>query len=132
MITYFRYHLMDFLLYQKEFVLESLRYVEICLSNKYYVEVHCVLDIHGTLNSNQWTPRRAPNSACRLNSMYVLVYQEVDISHCLNVTDDGVLSLLSLCPSLSILVSHGCPLLTPATRDHSTGLKLKQVTWTVY
>lgn len=43
-MLYFRYHLMDFVLYPKEFVLEFLRYVEICLtilSNMYiYIYIY--------------------------------------------------------------------------------------------
>ena len=44
----------------------------------------------------------------------------------------GVLSLLSLCPSLSILVLHGCPLLTSLTRDRASGLHPKQISSSVY
>jgi F-box/leucine-rich repeat protein 2/20 len=61
------------------------------------------------------------------------VLKELDLSHCERVRDDGVLCLLSHCPSLSILILHGCPLLTSLSRDiASRGHKIKQVTWTVY
>ena len=61
------------------------------------------------------------------------VLKELNISHCLNVTDEGVQSVVTQCPRLSILVFHGCPLLTSLSRDiASNGRQMKQLTWTIY
>ena len=63
----------------------------------------------------------------------VISLQELNVSHCLNVTDEGVQSVVTQCPRLSILVSHSCPLLTNVSRDiGSNGQRLKQLTWTIY
>ncbi|XP_064397006.1 protein AMN1 homolog [Halichondria panicea] len=60
------------------------------------------------------------------------VLKELNISHCLNVTDDGVQCLVQHCPRLTILVTHSCPQLTHKSRDTLSTLGLKQLTWTVY
>ena len=53
--------------------------------------------------------------------------QELNISHCLNVTDEAVEVLFKHCPRLSILVFHGCPRLTSHSYDvASTHAGLKQ------
>lgn len=66
-------------------------------------------------------------------AMYGCLPQELNISHCLNVTDEGVQSVVTQCPRLSILVFHGCPLLTSLSRDiASNGRQMKQLTWTIY
>ncbi|CAI8024807.1 hypothetical protein GBAR_LOCUS14377 [Geodia barretti] len=50
------------------------------------------------------------------------------MSHWERVRDDGVLCLLSHCPSLSILILHGCPLLTSPSKDiASRGHKIKSL-----
>ena len=74
-------------------------------------------------------------SVCTGNqlTMYRCLPQELNISHCLNVTDEGVQSVVTQCPWLSILVFHGCPLLTSLSRDiASNGRQMKQLTWTIY
>ena len=60
------------------------------------------------------------------------VIRELNVSHCLNVTDEGILAITTNCPSISILVFHGCPLVTNTSRDALGSLHLKQVTWTIY
>ena len=74
-------------------------------------------------------------SVCAGNQLtiYGCLLQELNISHCLNVTDEGVQSVVTQCPQLSILVFHGCPLLTSLSRDiASNGRQMKQLTWTIY
>ncbi|KAL5506187.1 hypothetical protein EMCRGX_G007781 [Ephydatia muelleri] len=59
--------------------------------------------------------------------------KELNISHCLNVTDEAVEVLFTHCPRLSILVFHGCPRLTSHSYDvASTCAGLKQISWTIY
>lgn len=58
--------------------------------------------------------------------------RELNVSHCLNVTDEGITAITTHCPRISILVFHGCPLLTDLAREALGGVSLKQVTWTVY
>ena len=68
--------------------------------------------------------------------------QELKVSNCLNISDDGVQAIYTSCPCLSILVCHGCPLLTSSSREAVVGVGegredatrkgLKQITWTVY
>ena len=58
--------------------------------------------------------------------------QELNISHCLNITDEAIEALVTNCPGLSILVFHNCPLLTSYSRELAGKLGLKQLTWTVY
>ena len=60
------------------------------------------------------------------------VLKELNVSHCLNVTDEGILAITANCPKLSILVFHACPLLTETAREATSALPLKQVTWTIY
>lgn len=62
-------------------------------------------------------------------------FQELKISHCINVTDEGVLVIARHCPRLTVLVSHSCPQLTERSREvigNGSLSKLKQLTWTVY
>ena len=69
--------------------------------------------------------------------------QELKVSNCLNICDSGVQAISLNCPRLSILVCHGCPLLTSNSREVIVGMGegdgkgparrgLKQITWTVY
>lgn len=66
------------------------------------------------------------------NGVCAKVLRELNVSHCLNVTDEGIHSVVVCCPRLSILVLHSCPLLTPHSRDITTRANLKQLTWTIY
>ena len=70
-------------------------------------------------------------------SLSLFLFQELKVSHCLNVSDEGIQSVATNCPHLSILVCHGCPLLTSRSREvvgkEGGGAgQLKQITWTVY
>lgn len=58
--------------------------------------------------------------------------QELNISHCLNITDEAIEVLVTNCPRLTILVFHGCPLLTGYSRELAGQVGLKQLTWTIY
>jgi len=91
--------------------------------------------------SSELIPCISPQGTCA-NFLFLRVFkqkplsislQELNVSHCLNVTDEGIQSVVTQCQRLSILVSHGCPLLTNLSRDiASNGRRLKQITWTVY
>ena len=76
-----------------------------------------------------------PFTVCWVNQGMFVCLQELKISHCINVTDEGVLVIASHCPKLTVLVLHGCPQLTERSREligSGKLSKLKQITWTVY
>ncbi|NXT84322.1 AMN1 protein, partial [Zapornia atra] len=62
--------------------------------------------------------------------------KEIHMECCVNLTDVAVEAVLTSCPKISILLFHGCPLVTDRSRDFLEQLliskKIKQVTWTVY
>uniref|UniRef100_A0A8C6RDE2 Protein AMN1 homolog n=1 Tax=Nannospalax galili TaxID=1026970 RepID=A0A8C6RDE2_NANGA len=62
--------------------------------------------------------------------------EEINMGYCGNLTDDAIEAVLTACPQISILLFHGCPLITDRSREVLEQLvgsrKLKQVTWTVY
>ena len=67
------------------------------------------------------------------------ILSELNLSHCIQITDVGVKSLLIHCPRLRILVIHGCPKLTGSSRQlpqlaqaDEKKLRLSQITWTIY
>ncbi|CAG5124266.1 unnamed protein product [Candidula unifasciata] len=67
------------------------------------------------------------------------VLTEVDISGCRKLTDDAVEILISTCPLMKILLFAGCPSITENARISleskllsAGGLKMKQVSWTIY
>ncbi|KAM4036861.1 protein AMN1 homolog [Anomaloglossus baeobatrachus] len=61
--------------------------------------------------------------------------KEIYIARCTHVTDEAVEAILTCCPSINILVFHGCPQTTDRSAiaiEQLMGLKkLTQVTWTV-
>ena len=68
------------------------------------------------------------------------IITELNLSNCNQITDDGIHSLLTGCPCLRILITHGCPRLTGRSRQllqyqaapANPRTRLSQVTWTVY
>lgn len=67
------------------------------------------------------------------------ILSELNLSHCIQITDVGVKSLLINCPRLRILVIHGCPKLTGSSRQlpqlaqaDEKKLRLSHLTWTIY
>ena len=60
-------------------------------------------------------------------------FQEVQVSHCIHITDASIEALLALCPRINILIFDGCPHVTESSRHaiEEAGL-LKQLSWTVY
>lgn len=59
--------------------------------------------------------------------------KEVQVSHCIHITDVSIESLLARCPRIRILIFDGCPLVTDRSRQaiEEAG-HLKQLSWTVY
>ena len=69
------------------------------------------------------------------------IVSELNLSNCRQITDDGIYSLVTGCPRLRILITHGCPKLTGRSRQllfyqtaapADRGTRLSQVTWTFY
>ncbi|XP_001635812.2 protein AMN1 homolog [Nematostella vectensis] len=63
--------------------------------------------------------------------------KELHLAHCKDITDDGVESVLMLCPNVTILIFHNCPLVTDRSRYAmeevaQRGGVMKQLSWTVY
>ncbi|XP_041351684.1 protein AMN1 homolog isoform X2 [Gigantopelta aegis] len=64
--------------------------------------------------------------------------KEVHMNNCENLTDESVEAIVQFCPGISILIFHGCPLMTDQARmaleEVLTGRngRMKQVTWTIY
>ena len=63
--------------------------------------------------------------------------QEVQVSHCVNITDVSIEALLACCPRINILIFDGCPLVTDRSRQALEeamlrGGRMKQLSWTVY
>lgn len=66
-----------------------------------------------------------------------LISQEVQLSHCVNISDDSIEALLTCCPRINILIFDGCPNVTDRSRQALEevmlrGGKMKQLSWTVY
>lgn len=59
--------------------------------------------------------------------------KEVQVSHCIHITDASIEALLALCPRINILIFDGCPHVTESSRHaiEEAG-QLKQLSWTVY
>ena len=59
---------------------------------------------------------------------------ELHINNCLNLTDESVNCVTTLCPSIKILLLHNCPKMTDATRSviDELSTQMRQVTWTFY
>ena len=59
---------------------------------------------------------------------------ELHINSCLNLTDRAVDDVVQRCPFIRILLLHGCPKMTEATRAVIDELssRMRQVTWTIY
>ena len=59
---------------------------------------------------------------------------ELHINNCCNLTDASVNLVTRTCPSIQILLLHGCPKMTDATRNAIDELatQMRQVTWTFY
>ncbi|CAH3148035.1 unnamed protein product [Pocillopora meandrina] len=63
--------------------------------------------------------------------------KEVQLSHCVNISDDSIEALLTCCPRINILIFDGCPNVTDRSRQALEevmlrGGKMKQLSWTVY
>ncbi|KAK6169962.1 hypothetical protein SNE40_018472 [Patella caerulea] len=64
--------------------------------------------------------------------------KELDISSCIELTDEAVEGVTQCCKQISILIFHGCPKMTEQARialeelAHRQGTKIKQLTFTVY
>ncbi|KAK7107110.1 protein AMN1 homolog [Littorina saxatilis] len=64
--------------------------------------------------------------------------KEMDMSGCVQLTDEAVEGVVQLCPHIKILVFHSCPLITENARValenlvHNGATRMKQVTFTVY
>ena len=66
-----------------------------------------------------------------------LIFQEVQVSHCINITDVSIEALLACCPRINILIFDGCPGVTDRSRQALEeamlrGGRMKQLSWTVY
>ena len=59
---------------------------------------------------------------------------ELHINNCLNLTDESVNYVTRSCPKIKILLLHGCPNMTEATRSVISHLsnQMRQVTWSIY
>jgi len=63
--------------------------------------------------------------------------KEVQVSHCINITDVGIEALLACCSRINILIFDGCPGVTERSRQALEeamlrGGRMKQISWTVY
>ncbi|XP_068738957.1 protein AMN1 homolog [Montipora capricornis] len=59
--------------------------------------------------------------------------KEVQVSHCIHITDVSIEALLARCPRINILIFDGCPHVTDNSRQaiEEAG-QLKQLSWTIY
>ncbi|XP_078357387.1 protein AMN1 homolog [Oculina patagonica] len=63
--------------------------------------------------------------------------KEVQVSHCVHITDVSIEALLACCPRINILIFDGCPRVTDRSRQALEeamlrGGRMKQLSWTVY
>lgn len=59
--------------------------------------------------------------------------KEVQVSHCIHITDVSIETLLARCSKITILIFDGCPLITDRSRQAiGEAGHLKQLSWTVY
>lgn len=74
--------------------------------------------------------------SCLANGVSSKKLIEIQVPYCENVTDDGISFLRDSCPHLSILIFHGCPLISSdfvnSNWQGNTNIPMKMVTWTVY
>nr|CAB3221472.1 protein AMN1 homolog [Phallusia mammillata] len=74
---------------------------------------------------------------CLANGECSETLKEVHMSNCKSLTDIAVECVATSCPSLEVLIFHGCPKMSTRAQsiiqEHSiTRLKMKHVTWTIY
>uniref|UniRef100_W5ND66 Protein AMN1 homolog n=2 Tax=Lepisosteus oculatus TaxID=7918 RepID=W5ND66_LEPOC len=71
-----------------------------------------------------------------VNGVCSQTLKEVHMDRCQFLTDQAVEAVLACCPQITILLFHGCPLVTDRSREALQDLigpnKIRQVTWTVY
>lgn len=64
------------------------------------------------------------------------ILTELQLSYCKGVTDEGIDAVSNNCPKLSILIFHGCPLISSEVAAMSlqtnSNVPMKMVTWTIF
>ena len=98
----------------------SRRFVILCWSQNWLLATKLSMCTHVPIYGIKITTTREIKNTCKqtceaagVRVWFVCSLQEFNTSHCMSdVMDEGIQSVVTQCPRLSILVSHGCPLLT--------------------